>query len=393
MTTDDLARALRSEGGVPEGVDPGQWEDARRVLSGEGAPGALSSPLALAVLEAAVWARSAAVAQGLAASSNREVAKAARRALYRLRSAGVVVAEKEPSPRRPGPAAPGVAESLPAFVTLPDGAGHRGLLVGQPVRGGVELVEVELSDELGLLGLTRAEMSRGGWRKFVRSPEVEQLWTLTFEEARSLLAEAVRCNLATRTPFPPESDLVLRHLGVEAAQEGPPPLPAPEEGDAALAVESGDLHSEPEIASWLPPEMELKRLALRLDELRTSPLALTPEQQTVALRERVRAQAEEFFDEGRLRLYGRRLWWVAPALEKRGATHAAEVARATARRMFHRAPGLFAPFAEQLFAKVLALLARPGGQKVDGGRQEAASGGAPAAPPGERRSPGGLILP
>jgi hypothetical protein len=260
-------------------------------------------------------------------------------------------------------------------------------------------VEALVSDELGLLSLSHAEMGRSAWRKLVRSPEMERLLPLSFEEGRALMAEAVRCNLVTRAPFPPDSDVALRHLGIEAATEELPPLPDPEEGDAALAVESGALHREPEFAAWLPPEAELKRLALRVDEVRTSPLALSPDQQAEALRERVRSQAEEFFDPARRRLYARRLWTVAAAFARRGAEHAAQVARATARRMFHGAPGLFPPFAEQLFGKVLALMARPLGARGSpssgtSAREEGAGTGPTRdAPPGERRSPGGLILP
>jgi hypothetical protein len=403
MSIEELAQALRAGEGAPENVPAKDWELARRVLDGDSAEaGALSTELARGVIEAAVALRRPAPAEVLSTSSDREVAKAARRALYRLRSAGVAVTERprapEPSPASaPAPSAP-ATESLPGFASIPDGTGQRALLLAQPIRGGVEVVEALVSDELGLLSLSRAEMSRGAWRKLTRSPEMERLLPLSTEDGRGLVAEAVRCNLATRTPFPPDSDLALRHLGIEAAAEELPPLPVPEEGDAALAVESGALHREPELAAWLPPEAELKRLALRVDEVRTSPLALSPEQQTEALRERVRTQAEEFFDAQRRRLYARRLWTVATALERRGADHPATVARATARRMFHGAPGLFPPFAEQLFGKVLALMARPPGARgaqAPTTTREGGSGAGPSPdnPPGERRSPGGLILP
>ena len=260
----------------------------------------------------------------------------------------------------------------------------------------MEVVEALVSDELGLLSLHRAEMSRSGWRKVARSQEMERLLPLSIEEARALLSEGVRRNLDSRTPFPPGSDVALRHLGIEAAPGEPPALPAPEEGDAALAVESGALHREPELAAWLPPEADLERLALRVDELRTSPLALSPEQQVEALRDRIRSQAEEFFDEPHRRLYARRLWAVAPALERRGAQHPARVARAAARRLFHGTPGLFPPFAEQLFAKVLALMARPAGGRgapPSAAGSEGSTAPSPETPSGERRSPGGLILP
>lgn len=399
MNVDELAEALRAGEGAPESVLGEDWDLARRLLEGEAVdPGELPEELALAVLEAAVAMRRPSPAELLAASPDREVAKTARRALYRLRSAGVAVPGRERGPETPAPTPPIPAqEVLPGFASLPDGTGQRALLLARPVRGGLEVVEALVSDELGLLSLSRAEMGRSAWRKLARRPEMERLLPLSYEDGRALLAEAVRCNLATRTPIPPDGDVALRHLGVEAAAEELPPLPPPEDGDAALTVESGALHREPELAAWLPPESELKRLALRIDEVRTSPLALSPEQQAEALRERVRGQAEEFFEPVRRRLYARRLWAVAPALERRGATHAARVARATARRMFDGAPGLFPPFAEQLFGKVLAFMARPAGAartaQPGAGIREEGIGSGPEAPSGERRSPGGLILP
>jgi hypothetical protein len=400
MNIHELAEALGAGEAAPESVLGEDWELARRMLGGEpvGAE-ALPAELALAVLEAAVALRRVAPAEQLAMSPDREVAKAARRALYRLRSAGVPIPERDRPAEAPAPGAPPPAEVLSGFASLPDGTGQRALLLARPVRGGVEVVEALVSDELGLLSLSRAEMSRGAWRKLARRPEMERLLPLSAEEGRALLTEAVRGNLASRTPFPPDADVALRHLGIDAVTGELPPLPPPEEGDGALAVESGALHREPEFAAWLPPEPELKRLALRLDELRTSPLALSAEQQAAALRDRIRAQAEEFFDEERRRLYARRLWAVAPALEQRGADHAAQVARATARRLFHESAGLVPPFAEQLFTKVLALMGRPPGargapQHGTGSREEGGSDAAgPEAPPGERRSPGGLILP
>jgi hypothetical protein len=394
MTTDELAQALRGGEAAPEGVLGSDWDNARQVLAGQADAAALPSALALAVLEVAVANRTPGPAERLSGSADREVAKAARRALYRLRSAGVAIPPPERVAARSLPAAkPEPDPALPAFVSLPDGSGQRGALLARPMKGGVELVEALVSDELGLLALSRAELSRGGWRKFLRSAELERLLPLAFDEARAVLSEAVRCNLTTRTPIPADADVALRHLGVEATDSEPPPLPEPEDGDAALAVESGSLHAEPEVAAWLPPEAELRRLALRIDELRTSPLALTQEQQTEALWERIHGQAEEFFSPERMRLYARRLWQVVPSLERRGANRAAAVARATARRMFHHSPGLIPPFAEQLFTKVLALMARAGQAPASGAPSPTGAQPAPAAPPGERRSPGGLILP
>ena len=392
MTTGAVGGALVSGAAAPEGVRDADWENARAVLDGAGDPAGLSVSLALAVLEAAVLRKLSEPAERLSADSRKDVAKAARRALYRLRSAGVAVPEAE---RAAAPSAePAAPEALPAFITLPDGTGQRALLVAQPRRGAIELVEAMVSDELGLLSLVRSELARGAWRALLRGDELQAFLPLSFSEARELLSQAARHNLDTRTPFPAEAEVVLGRLGVQPATGEPPPLPMPEDGDASLAVESARLHGERELAAWLPPEAEFRRLALRVDELRTSPLALTPEQQTQALRERLRAQVEGFFTEPRRHLYARRLWAVADGLERRGAVQPARMARATARRLFHATPETLPGFAETLFTKVLALMARrPGGESGQAPPGPEVPSKEPAATPGERRSPGGLILP
>jgi hypothetical protein len=373
-------------------VAAADWENARAVLTGAGDPTALSVELALGVLEAAVIGRMAHPAERLSSDPRKQVAKAARRAVYRLRSAGVALTEPERTTvAAPEPAA--APESLPAFVTLPDGTGQRALLVAQPRRGAVELVEAMISDELGLFSLVRSELARGAWRALLRGEELKAFLPLSRPEATELLAQAARHNLDTRTPFPQEAEVVLGRLGVQPTNGEPPPLPKPQDGDAALAVESARLHGEPELAAWLPPEAELRRLALRVDELRTSPLALTPEQQTEALRERLRSQVEAFFTEPRRQLYARRLWAVADGLERRGATEPGRMARATARRLFHATPETLPAFAEALFTKVLALMARRPGAEGPAKPGAEVRSEEPAAAPGERRSPGGLILP
>ena len=106
------------------------------------------------------------------------------------------------------------AESVAGFASLPDGTGQRALLLAQPVRGGVEVVEALVSDELGLLSLSRAELGRSAWRKLARRPEMERLLPLSFEEGGRSWPRRCGAILATRTPFPPDSDVALRHPGI-----------------------------------------------------------------------------------------------------------------------------------------------------------------------------------
>ena len=178
---------------------------------------------------------------------------------------------------------------------------------------------------------------------------------------------------------------MLRRLDVVPAPSPPPPLPLPEEGDAALALEAARLHEEPELRGWLPPEGELKLLAARVQEVQTSPLALSAEQRAEQLLERTRTMATAYFTAERSRLYARRLWLTADVCEKTGRVGAAQLARAEARRLFHQAPGVFSRFAEALYGKLLRHVPPP----------SAGAGEAKAAPvsASERRTKGGLILP
>jgi hypothetical protein len=67
---------------------------------------------------------------------------------------------------------------------------------------------------------------------------------LSAEEGRALLAEAARCNLASRTPSRRTATSRSVTWGRGGAQRAGP-LPAPEDGDAALAVESGRCTASP----------------------------------------------------------------------------------------------------------------------------------------------------
>ncbi|RKH09900.1 hypothetical protein D7V97_15200, partial [Corallococcus sp. CA053C] len=191
-------------------------EQARRLTSDVAtataeAVEALPEPLAGAVLEAAVLAGHAALPEALSASAVKPLAKAAKKALYRLRSRGVAL------PEAPKPAAaPAPPEALPTLVTLVSSTGQFGLLLTRVVRGGVELLQVIASDEQGVLELTRSEVSRGELRRILKHARENRFGVeVTREEGATLLAEAAALNLRTRTPFPEDLEAALRHHGVQ----------------------------------------------------------------------------------------------------------------------------------------------------------------------------------
>ncbi|MBZ4417017.1 hypothetical protein [Myxococcus sp. RHSTA-1-4] len=397
-----LLDALRA--GTPLPTFPAGAVEAARSLARDvgsataAAVEALPEPLAAAVLEAAVLEGQPALAEALSASSVKPLAKAAKKALYRLRSRGVAVAEApRPAPAEPPRAAAPAPEALPAMASTITSAGERALVLARVLRGGgVEVVQAVVSDVLGVVELRVGDKSRGNWRRLLKEGLAHGgTMELPMHEAATLLAEAAGTNLRSHTPFPPDLEVALRHFGVQPQLE-PTALPPPEPEDVRRALEGDVLHETPEMATWLPPEPEVKRLLQKMDEVMHSPLALSDVQRQEQLQAAVRAVARDFFaSEGRQR-YALRLWRMADYLERTGRPREADVARGEARRLHHGLDEPFSRFVERLFEKVLALVAAAGARAGAQAAPAPDSGEAPAsapAPSQERRSPGGLILP
>ncbi|MCY1045353.1 hypothetical protein OV208_28815 [Corallococcus sp. bb12-1] len=387
-----LLDALRAGTALPAFADTAV-EQARR-LAGDVASAspmdveALPEPLAGAVLEAAVLAGHVALPEALSASTVKPLAKAAKKALYRLRSRGVTPPEV---PRETAPAA--APETLPTLVTVVSSTGQYGLLLPRVVRGGVELLQVIASDEQGVLELTRTEVSRGEVRRMLKHAQQNRFGSeVSREEGATLLAEAAALNLSTRTPFPPDLEAALRHHGVQPIHE-PAPLPAPEPDDARHALEGDQLHATPEIAEWMPPDAHVQRLMEQVGALAESPLALSASQRQEQVRQKVLDAARAWFTPEVRQRYARRLWRMAAFFENTARPLQAAMARGEARRLFHGVEEPFSRFAETLFAKVVVLAAAGAQAQAAAATGAPASGEPPAPATPERRGPGGLILP
>ncbi|QDE89521.1 hypothetical protein BHS06_11435 [Myxococcus xanthus] len=388
-----LLDALRS--GAPLPAFPAEAVESARALARDVSQAALThvealpEPLALAVLEAAVLNGHTVLPEALSSSSVKPLAKAAKKALYQLRSRGVAVAgPARAAPAEPPPAA--APEALNALASAVTGGGERALVLARVLRGaGVEVVQMQLSDERGVVALQLGDRNRATWRKLVKDGLAHGgIVELPPEEAAALLAEAAGTNLRTHTPFPKGLDVVLRHFGVQP-QQSPTELPPPEPEDIRRAQEADVLHDTVELASWLPPEPDMQALVQKMDEVVHSPLSLSDVQRQEQLQAAVLGVAQGFFTPEVRQRYALRLWRMADYFERSSRPREADIARAEARRLFHGAQEPFSRFAERLFEKVLALVAAAGARAgADTGPAEAAP-----APTLERRSPGGLIIP
>jgi hypothetical protein len=392
-----LLDALRSGAPLPA-FAPEAVEQARSLaMDAAAAPPAaveaLPTPLAEALLEGAILAGSATLPEALSRSSVKPLAKAAKKALYRLRSKGIAVPESAPPPAPEPPRAP-APEEWPGLITGVTTEGKRGLIIGRPIRGGgIEAAQLVFSDELGVLELTLNEVTRSSYRRRIKeATEPGYAVEIPRQEAAALLSEAVALNLRTRTPFPKDLEPTLRHYGVQPATTEPT-VPPPEPEDVKGVMEGHTLHETLEIEAWLPPEPEVRRVVQKLEEIAASPLALSGVQREEHMLQAVRSMARAFFTPDKRRLYGLRLWRMASYFERSGRASAAQVARAEARRLFHGPEEPFSRFAERLFEKIPQL---GGFQAAAAGSMPGATASAPASPAPastERRSPGGLILP
>lgn len=254
-------------------------------------PGALRAlakthgPAALPVLRGALagrpaWAAAAAaalgtlprpdVAEALAAAArtatDKQVRTAARRALYRLRQAGVVPAA--PAAARPVPARPRPAR---AWLSAVDGTGSRGLwLLLEGPLGEHVLCSAVLNDEVGLLDFAGEPIAKKRLEERRRALATES--PLPWVEAppawaHHLLVEARSRHQDTGAPIPHDAARWLDALGPPPAALAPPiqaRVTATALADPTLLEQSAEVLALPEQASWFldPPGVQTEALEL-----------------------------------------------------------------------------------------------------------------------------------
>ncbi len=293
---------------------------------------------AIAAAEALATVSTPAAADVLAAAEREHPPKAVRtaerKALYRLRQAGVSPAP-EPAAPRSAPAAPVPRQ---AWVSAVDGTGSRGcwlVLEGPP--GERTLLSAALNDAAGVLDFAGGPIAKKRLDERLRAIRAES--PLPWVEAPPawavhLLAEARRRHDETGTPLPGELARWLPLLE-GAGAEGPPPiyarLPAAAvTEDPALLEASARLLELPELAGWFLDPPAVQSEALELLQAQESRLVVSEqikEERRTALIDRT---IEAHFDAEARRLWQRRLEEQAFVLDATGRREAAQQALAVA---------------------------------------------------------------
>ncbi len=373
LTVDECLALLRDSSLRPESIagemecagvsrpDPAQVQAARDVLArletdAQGAASeiaALPDMLALALMHAAGRASRQEVLVELASSTRRALAKEAKRELQKLKQRGVQVQEIRPQGEpilKPLPE----GEAPACYASSIDAYGERAVWWTRSARQGVELVQVVLSDLKGILAADALALSRRSWREFVkRLPHQGVVTTAEIpkDHARQLIADAEAAG--ARNGFSPPATYAeaLRILG--PAPAAPPPSPGlsievPDELAHQLA--GAALFEDPLFMAWIPEEDELRRFALRVDEVATSQLYIDAKQRQQAFEHAADDAAHAYFTPQRRALYAKRLVEMAHvlAIEKRLDT--ARAALAVSRAL---EKDFSSPFCRALFTHAL----------------------------------------
>ncbi len=303
---------------------------------------------ALEVLAAHVKAKQKALPEALAASKSKALSRAAKKALYQLRSSGVAIEEPVAAPA-PQPGVASTVAELPGLLSPVLGTGEQMLIFGRPVRsGGVEFYQCVLHDEFGIQQLERAETNRSKYRRQLRMILNDQkVFEVPFARVLEELALAWGQNLRAKNGLPTDAYENLHRLRV-VPNETPLEVPRPEADDAGVAAKSAGLHDEPEIQSWLPADDRMATLAEQVEALRAQ------KAEAPALELKAQEAADAYFEAPVRELYARRLWRMGDFFAGTGREEAAKLARAQARVMFHQ-DKTAGGFGLRLFEKVIAL--------------------------------------
>lgn len=275
------------------------------------------------------------------AAPDKDARKAARRALHRLRSAGVVVAV--PVPAEPVPATAGSQDALRPVQTLastPDGSGSRvlWLLLERP-HGGLTMFYFALNDVVGLRDFRHEDTTRrrvdrrlADWDERAEPRPTE----LPLAYGLSLISEALELNRESGVPLP--RDFVIRRqlLG----ELPPPPITAPIHQHVSrgqifllpnlLEESAGLLERERELSDWRFSDQDAAPYAREYQAIGQSRLLLTSEPREARLGRIVDNALDALMTPPLRRAYRRRLEEIAYVFWQSGRDRSARQAVAAA---------------------------------------------------------------
>lgn len=315
----------------------------------EGLPAALRS----LVLNVATANQAVELLSLLVNSADKSVVKDAKRCLHVLKSRGLKLVEAP----KAAPAAPvSVAEEQPVFMSTVDGLGRRVVLFTGAARGGVDVAQLVLSDETGVVSAELAPLMRKAYREFLdRIFSMKQMFVVEVPRAwaRSLVARALDLNAIARRPVPPTFNDVAFLLGPAVGRLPSPgrDLPRPPE-EPALVASARRLFNAPELATWIPPDKDAEAFDRKAREITSSTL-IDDAQKAAGLLDLVATTVNAFWTRAQRDRYAERLFDVAFLFQRGKREDESALALASAWALAGDAPIGAVPFAGLLFEALL----------------------------------------
>ena len=342
-----------------------------RAVAAAQALGGLPVPEAVSALDAAQTR-----------ATTKAVRTAARRALYRLRQAGV-----DRPPATPPPVTHRVALGE-AWVSAVDGTGGRGLwLTLAGPYGERTLLAAMLSDETGLVDFSSGALPKKRVEERLRALRAESPLPWVAVPARwawaTLVAAAERAGTTGGT-VPAELGRWIERLGAPTAEPAPihARLPAEATEDPALLERSAALLGLPELTGWFLDPASVSSESLEWLQARESRLLVSDQIKAERLTALVDRIIETRFDVPARRLWQGRLEDQAYVLLALGRATEAATAVAVGRALADRADSLpRIPFLRALVERSLEIA----GEVATGRLSAEAASRAPRAPAAQAR--------
>jgi hypothetical protein len=297
-------------------------------------------------------------------SPNKDLTKAIKKALHRLKTQGIKVAELEPVADIEPVWKPPATTQPQAYLSSIDPTGVRIVWLVQPSPGkGLNVFQAVLSESRGIIDFDALEAPRKWLRGLLGRAKENRMLVVEgdYSYAQFLIEEGYQKTQA-RKRNPPPSYLDWRStIGITLST---PPQPLiyqvlkVEEikADPDLLARSGELHQLPEFQLWVLPIEQAEKYIARGKEATEGRILLSPQQQKERLNAIFLEAVEELFREEERARYKRRLEETAYLLYKTQREEEAKKALAAALALGPDGlPSAQHPFVETLVKKSINL--------------------------------------
>jgi hypothetical protein len=270
-------------------------------------------------------------------AEEKQVMKAIKRTLYKLKQKGVKWEEKS-SKDKPILKPPQPAEPL-GYLGSIDPTGSRIIIIGKPhpLRGLLVIFSI-VNDLEGIQEFSLKEFSKKGFNEFMKNSLTSAEFPIVAAPGGyciHLLREAASLTQKLSKPLPQgyhdaerecrnitwdyPAPLIYQHIQEDEVKDSPP-----------LLKDSINLHKIIPFSSWHIPASKVEQYATRITETQQSKIVLRPDQKEARLNAIYRDALEELFPEKNRLLWKRRLEEVAYILLKTGKENEARTSLSAA---------------------------------------------------------------